>query len=270
MLRKFVKTILFLMVLTVFGASGFLQARDITTSHGVTLYGPLLYESGFRHFAYVNPNAPKGGTIVINIDSFDSINPYITLGTAPAFADLPFAETLMETSADEPNSAYGLIAETITYPDDHKWVEFKIRDTARWNDGRPLTVNDVLYSYELIRDKSGPTFSSLVSEIEKAEKINENTVRFTFIKPGDRSNTYNLATQLPVFARHYWETRDFSRPTTDIHVQSTPYTIAKVDVGNSIVLRRDPDYWGKDLPVNSGRHNFDQIRMDVFRDPNIA
>ena len=270
MAQRFVKTVLFLLVLTGFSVHGFLQARDITTSHGVSLYGPLLYESGFRHFAYVNPNAPKGGTIVTNIDGFDSINPYITLGTAPAFADLPFAETLMETSADEPNSAYGLIAETITWSGDHKWVEFRIRDIARWNDGKPLTADDVLYSYELIRDKSGPTFSSLVGEVEKAEKVNENVVRFTFIKSGDRSNIYNLATQLPVFAKHYWEKRDFSQPTTDIPVQSTPYAIARVDVGNSIMLRRDPNYWGKDLPVNIGRHNFDQIRMDVFRDPNIA
>jgi microcin C transport system substrate-binding protein len=258
--------VVFILLLAGFNSA---SAQQPVTSHGVTLYGPLLYETGFRHFAYVNPNAPKGGTIVTGIDGFDSINPYITLGTPPAFADLPFAEMLMAESADEPNSAYGLIAETITYPNDHKWVEFKIRSIARWNDGRPLTVDDVLYSYELIRDKSAPTFSTLVSEIEKAEK-NDNVVRFTFINSGDRSRIYNLATQMPIFAKHYWEKRDFSQPTTDIPVQSTPYTIVKVDVGNSIIFRRDPNYWGKDLPVNIGRYNFDQIRMDVFRDPNIA
>jgi len=270
MLQKVAKFFLFSMLLTTFLVSEPLQAQKPVTLHGVTLYGPLLYEPGFRHFAYVNPDAPKGGTIVTDISGFDSINPYITLGTPPAFTDLPVAETLMAKSADEPNSAYGLIAESISYPDNHKWVEFKIRNIAGWNDGKPLTVDDVLYSYELIRDKSAPTFSSLVDEIEKAEKINGNTVRFTFIKPGDRSNIYNLATQLPVLAKHYWVERDFSRPTTDIPVQSAPYTIAKVDVGNSIILKRDPNYWGRDLPVNAGRHNFDQIRMDVFRDPNIA
>jgi microcin C transport system substrate-binding protein len=270
MLQRFTKIALFYLCLTIFSTAEHLQARDVITSHGVTLYGPLLYESGFKRFAYVNPNAPKGGTIVTDISGFDSINPYITLGTAPAFADLPFAETLMTKSADEPNSAYGLIAETITYPADHKWVEFRIRDIARWNDGKPLTADDVIYSYELIRDKSAPTFSNYVNEIEKAEKIDRNTVKFTFIKSGDRNRIYNLATELPVFARHYWEKRDFSQPTTDIPVQSTPYAIAKVDAGNSILLRRDTNYWGKDLPVNAGRHNFDLIRMDVFRDPNIA
>jgi microcin C transport system substrate-binding protein len=270
MTKKFVKICLFIIFLTAFLFSEPLRSQNIVSSHGVTLYGPLLYDPGFKHFSYVNPDAPKGGTIVTDISDFDSINPYIILGTAPAFADLPFAETLMIKSADEPNSAYGLIAETITYPDDNKWVEFKIRGIARWNDGRPLTVDDVLYSYALIRDKSAPTFRSLVDEIEKAEKLNGNVVRFTFSKPGDRSRIYNLATQLPVLAKHYWEKRDFSQPATDIHVQSTPYTIVKVDVGNSIILKRDRNYWGKDLPVNVGRHNFDQIRMDVFRDPNIA
>jgi len=263
-------TISVIFLLSIGFNSAISYAQQPVTSHGVALYGPLLYEPGFKHFAYVNPNAPKGGTVVTSIDGFDSINPYITLGTPPAFADLPFAETLMEESADEPNSAYGLIAETITYPADNRWVEFKIRGIARWNDGRALTVDDVLYSYELIRDKSAPTFSNLVREVAKAERIDENTVRFTFVNPGDRSRIYNLATELPIVAKHYWEKRDFSQPTTDIPVQSTPYAIIRVDVGNSITLRRDPNYWGKDLPVNIGRHNFDQIRMDAFRDPNIA
>jgi len=270
MSRRLVKVCHIFIFLTAFTVSEPLRAQNIITSHGVTLYGSLLYEPGFKHFAYVNPDAPKGGTVVTDISGFDSINPYITLGTPPAFTDLPIAETLMVKSADEPNSAYGLIAESIAYPADNKWVEFKIRDIARWNDGKPLTVEDILYSFELIRDKSAPTFSNLVAEIEKAEKINGNTVKFTFIKPGDRGNIYNLATQMPVFAKHYWEKRDFSSPTTDIPVQSAPYKISKVDAGNSIVLIRDTDYWGEDLPVNIGRHNFDQIRMDVFRDPNIA
>ena len=270
MLQRSVKVCLFFILLTAFSAYEILRAQNHTTAHGIALYGSLLYKSGFKHFTYVNPNAPKGGTIVTDISGFDSINPYITLGTAPAFADLPIAETLMVKSADEPNSAYGLIAETITYPNDYKWVEFRIRNIARWNNGKPLNADDVIYSYELMRDKAGPTFSSIVSEIVKAEKINGNIVRFTLKTTGDISGIYNIATQMPILAKHYWEKRDFSRPTTDIPVQSAPYAIAKVDVGNSIILKRDPNYWGKDLPVNIGRYNFDQIRMDVFRDPNIA
>ena len=263
------RKILFTILLACF-ISNVSYAQQPVTSHGVALYGELLYKPGFKHFAWVNPSAPKGGTVVTSIESFDSINPYITLGTPPAFANLPIAETLMTRSSDEPTSAYGLIAETITYPADHKWVEFKIREIARWNDGKPLTVDDVIYSYELIRDKSSPSFQAYVADVEKAEKTGRNTVKFTYSKAGDRSNIYNLATEMPIFAKHYWEKRDFTKPTTDIPVQSTPYAITKVDVGNSIILKRDPNYWGKDLPVNIGRYNFDQIRMDAFSDVNIA
>lgn len=246
------------------------SAQQPVPSHGISLYGTLLYKPGFKHFAWVNPNAQKGGMIVTDISSFDSINPYITLGTAPAFANLYFAETLMTRSSDEPNSVYGLIAETITYPSDCKWVEFAIRSFARWNDGKPLTVDDVIYSWGLIKDKSSPTFRVLVADIAKVEKTGKSTVRFTFSKTGDRSIIYNLAARMPIFAKHYWGNRDFAQPTTDIPVQSTPYVIAKVNIGNNIILKRDPNYWGKDLPVNIGRYNFDQIRMDVFRDANIA
>ena len=270
-MQRIAKMVLFFMISMVFLFSAFVFANDeIITSHGISLYGPLLYEPDFKHFAWVNPDAPKGGTIVANIESFDSINPFITLGTTPAFAALPVAETLMVRSSDEPNSAYGLIAETITCSDDNKWVEFKIREIARWNDGRPLTVDDVIYSFELIRDKSSPSFQPLVADIEKAEKTGLNTVRFTYRKTGERGNIYNLATQLPVFAKHYWEERDFSQPTTVIAVQSTPYIVDRVVPGNSIILKRDPDYWGRGLPVNIGRHNFDQIRMDVYNDANVA
>jgi microcin C transport system substrate-binding protein len=264
------KIVVFILLSLTVLASSISHAQQPVTSHGIALYGELLYKSGFKHFAWINPNAPKGGTIVTEIGSFDSINPYIALGTAPAFANLSIAETLMARSSDEPNSAYGLIAETITYPGDHRWVEFKIRDIARWNDGKPLTVDDVIYSYELTRDKSSPSMQVIVADIAKAEKIGQDKVRFTYAKSGDSSRIYNLATQMPIFAKHYWEKRDFAQPTTAIPVQSTPYVIAKVDVGNNIVLRRDPNYWGKDLPVNIGRYNFDQIRMDVYRDANIA
>lgn len=269
MLRR-IETITFALLLSIGCIWVSSYAQQPAPSHGISLFGELLYKPGFKHFAWVNPNAPRGGTIVTDISSFDSINSYIARGTAPAFANLYFAETLMTESSDEPNSAYGLIAETIAYPDDHRWVEFAIRSIARWNDGRPLTVDDVIYSYELIRDKSAPSFQVLVADITSVEKRGKNIVRFTYSKAADRSKIYNLAVQMPVFAKHYWEQRDFSQPTTDIPVQSTPYVFAKVDVGNSITVKRDPKYWGRSLSVNVGRYNFDQIRMDVFRDANIA
>lgn len=272
MLRRYLVIMLIIVIWDIF-IPGIMLAQRVTTSHGVTLYGDLKYGPDFKHFNYVNPDARKGGQIVIGISNFDNINQYITLGTTPTSADVQvveIVETLMYRNADEPNSAYGLIAETITYSEDHKWVEFKIRDIARWNDGKPITVDDVIYSYEMMRDKSAPSFRNLVEEIEKVEKTGKNAIKFTYIKAGDRSNIYNLATELPIFPKHYWGKRDFAQPTTEIPVQSTPYVFMKIDVGNTIILKRDKNYWGKDLPVNLGRNNFDSIRMDVFRDTSIA
>ncbi|MBN2419953.1 MAG: ABC transporter substrate-binding protein [Deltaproteobacteria bacterium] len=269
MLRK----VTIIISLLTFCIPGILSAQDITTSHGIALYGDLLYGPDFKHFNYVNPKAPKGGTIVRDISNFDNINRYTTLGTSPTFTDLgtiEIAETLMTISSDEPNSAYGLLAEKITYPEDHKWVEFKIRDIARWNDGKPITVDDVIYSYELMRDKSSPNFRNLVEEVEKIEKTGKDTVKFTFTKAGDRSNIYKIATSLPVLPKHYWETKDFADPTIEIPVQSTPYILEKIEIGNTIILKRDKNYWGRDLPINIGRNNFDFIRLDVFRDSNIT
>ncbi|NLD39607.1 MAG: ABC transporter substrate-binding protein [Desulfatiglans sp.] len=266
MLRK----IIFIVLLLVFFTSGVLLAKDITTSHGITLYGDLMYGKDFKHFNYVNPKAPKGGTIVWDMGNFDNINSYIALGTSPGFATFSVFENLMVTNADEPNSAYGLIAETVTYPEDYKWAEFKIRDIARWNDGKPITVEDVIYSYETMRDKASPTYKSLVADIEKVEKTGKDTVKFIFLKPGDRNNVYKIATRLPVIPKHYWINRDFSQPTIEMNVQSTPYVFYKVDVGNTLIMKRDENYWGKDLPVNAGRNNFDFVRMDVYRDTNVA
>jgi microcin C transport system substrate-binding protein len=245
-------------------------AQNTTTTHGVTLYGDLMYGPDFKHFNFVNPDAPKGGTIVLNITNFDSINPYITLGTSPGYGNYSIFENLMITCADEPTTSYGLIAETVTYPDNYKWVEYKIRDIAKWNDGKPITVDDVIFSYETMRDKASPTFKNVVADLEKVEKTGKNTVRFFFKKADIRNNIIKMGLGLPIIPKHYWINKDFSQPTTEIPVQSTPYVLYKVDVGNTLILKRDENYWGKDLPVNVGRNNFDFVRMDVYRDSNVA
>ena len=260
----------FFLILLVFLIPTALFAQKITTSHGIALFGDLMYGPDFKHFNYVNPDAPKGGTIVWDINAFDSINPYITLGTSPGFASFSVFENLMIRCGDEPGTSYGLIAETISYPDDYKWVEYKLRDIARWNDGKPITVDDVIFSYETMRDKASPTFQNVVVDIEKVEKTGADKVRFSFKKAGLRTNVVKMGLGLPVIPKHYWEKRDFSQPTTVMEVQSTPYVFHKVDVGNTLVMKRDEKYWGKDLPVNVGRNNFDFVRMDVYRDSNVT
>ncbi len=269
MCRKCVMILLLTVLCNVFMTS-ILVAQEVTTSHGVTLYGDLMYGPDFKHFNYVNPDAPKGGTIVLNISNFDNINPYIVLGTAPGYGNYSIFENLMIRCADEPTSSYGLIAETITYPDNYKWVEYKIRDIAKWNDGKPITIDDIIFSYETMRDKASPTFKNVVADIEKVEKTAENTVRFTFRKAGIRSNIVKIGLGLPIIPKHYWASKDFAQPTTEMPVQSTPYSFYKVDVGNNLIMKRDDNYWGKDLPVNVGRNNFDFVRMDVYRDANVA
>ena len=237
------------------------------TSHGISLFGDLKYGPGFTHYEYVNPDAPKGGTLVINrLGSFDSFNRYIILGTAPFI----LAESLMERSGDEQASLYGLIAESVTYPEDYSWVEFKLRDYARWHDGKPITVEDVIFTFELLKKHGRPEYRNTYSKITGVEKTGPLSVRFSFSEKGDKANPYGIASLLPVFPKHYWESRDFTKPSLDVPLGSGPYRITKVDPGRSFTRERVKDYWGKDLPVNRGRYNFDEIRIDYYRDETVA
>ncbi len=247
------------------------SAEKITTSHGFSLYTDLKYGPDFGHFDYVNPAAPKGGTLVQVIQNFDNLNNYAGGTTSTgAFLTGGIAETLFTPSFDEPMTVYGLIAETVTYPEDNSWVEIKIRDIARWHDGRPITVDDVLYSYELLTTKAAPSFRSIYSEAKSAEKSGPYTVKVAFSRGGDRNLIWRFIGMFPVFPKHYWEIRNFEKPTLEVPLMSGPYRISKLDIGNSVTQERVNDYWGKDLPVNKGRYNFDVIRSDVYRDLAIS
>jgi len=244
-------------------------AEDIKTytSHGMTQFGDLKYGPDFKHFEYVNPDAPKGGTLVISrLGSFDSFNRYIILGTAPFI----LAESLMVRSGDEQASLYGLIAESVTLPEDYSWVEFKLRDYARWHDGKPITVEDVLFTFELLKKHGRPEYRNTYSKITRVEKTGTLSVRFTFNEKGDKSNPYQIASLMPVLPKHYWETRDFTKPSLDASLASGPYRITKVDPGRSFTRERVKNYWGKDLPLNRGRYNFEIIRYDYYRDATVS
>jgi microcin C transport system substrate-binding protein len=271
-MNKKISIIILLLVGMCFLLPANVPAQNATTSHGIALFGDLMYKADFKNFNYVNPDAPKGGTMVQAVNNFDNINPYIATGTNM----FPFggingaiAELLMAPSLDEPNSVYGLIAESVTYPADNSWIEFKIRNIARWNDGKPITPEDVIFTYEALKTKGAPTFASYFAEVTTVEKKGNDSVRFTFSRGGDRNLIYRLASAMPVFAKHYWEKRDFEQPTLEVPVMSGPYKI-KIDVGNSMTLERVKDYWGKDLPVNRGRYNLDMVRLDVYRDMNVS
>ncbi|PKM22271.1 MAG: ABC transporter substrate-binding protein [Gammaproteobacteria bacterium HGW-Gammaproteobacteria-14] len=252
-------------------------------SHGYHPYGVLKSPADFSHFDYVNPNAPKGGTLkLLGSGDFDNLNPYILAGRSPAntpglfvFGFIDTTDTLLMGSeagnriGDEAGSAYGLIAETILCHPSLDYCDFTLRAEARFQDGTPITAADVVFSFETLRDHGHPRYALMFGQIKTVTAINPKRVRFTFAGEHRRQLPL-IAGQLPVLPKHYWQERDFTRPTLEAPVISGPYRIASVQPGRQIVFQRDPNYWGKDLPVNRGRYNFDQVVVDYYRDAQVA
>ncbi len=243
--------------------------------HGASLFGDLKYGPDFKHFDYVNAKAPKGGELRLpGIGTFDSFNAFIVKGQPAAGLNLIY-DTLMEPSLDEPSAEYGLVAESISYPEDFSSVTFKLRKGARFQDGRPVTPEDVIWSLETLK-KHHPFYNAYYRNIAKAEKIAADEVRFRFSVKGNRELP-QITGQLPVLPKHYWmgkdargRARDISQTTLEAPIGSGPYRVVKVVPGRTIVYERVKDYWAKDLPVKIGTANFDRIRFDYFGDPTVA
>ncbi|MXU64202.1 extracellular solute-binding protein [Oceanomicrobium pacificus] len=242
----------------------------VTESHGISTYGELKYAADFEHFDYVNPDAPRGGEYSSwAFGSFDSMHPYTIKGRAGRLSSIMF-ETLMEASADEVDALYGLLAETVRYPEDRQWIEFDLRPEARFSDGSPVTADDVVFSYEILRDKGLPSLKVVFEDFETVEALDGDTVRYTFREGSATKDLSTTAATLPVFSRADWEGKDFSESTLEPGIGSGPYMFDRIDVGQTIVYRRNPDYWGADLPINRGRHNYDTIRLEYYADYNAA
>lgn len=243
-------------------------ADDVYRGHGMAMHGDLKYPADFKHFDYVNPQAPKGGEMKRSVEGdFDSFNPFAVRGTPAAGASTIY-DTLMVASADEPFSEYGLLAETIETPADRSWVAFTLRPNARWHDGKPITVDDVIWTFDTLRTKGLPLFRNYYANVTKAEKTGERTVKFSF-QPGTNRELPLILGQLPVMPKHYWEKRDFEKQTLEPPLGSAAYKIESFDPGRRVTYKRVPDYWGKDLPVNVGRDNFDTLTFDYYRDPTV-
>jgi microcin C transport system substrate-binding protein len=239
------------------------------TTHGLSIHGDLKYPPGFRHFAYVNPAAPKGGDVrLAATGTFDNLNPFILKGV-PAQGMGSTFETLLVPSSDEPSSEYGLVAETVETPPDRSWVAFTLRAAARFHDGSPITVDDVIWTFETLRTKGHPLYRTYYGAVASVEKTGPRTVRFTF-KPGDNRELPVILGQLPVLSKASWSGRDFSKTTLEPLLGSGPYRVQSFEPGRSITYRRVPDYWAATLPVNVGRYNFDTIRYDYYRDDTVA
>lgn len=230
------------------------------------MHGEPRERKGFTQFPYANPDAPKGGRVTFAVQgSFDSLNPLIVKG-APADGLREYVyESLLARANDEPFTLYGLIAESVETPPDRSFVEFNLRPEAKFSDGVPITVDDVIFSHALLRDHGRPNHRSYYRKVTKVEKTGERKVRFTFDGSGDREMPLIIGL-MPVLPRHLIDPDQFEKTSLAAPVGSGPYTITKVDPGKSITFKRDRNYWGRDLAVNRGLYNFDEIRFDYYRD----
>lgn len=244
-------------------------ADETYVGHGLAMHGKPKYGPDFTHFDYVEPDSSKGGSVKFAaIGTFDSLNPFILKGVSAVNLGLTY-DSLLESSADEAFTMYGLIAETIEVPKDRSWVVFTLRPEARFHDATPVTVEDVIFTFNLVREKGTPGFRFYYASVEKVEKVDERKVKFTF-EPGENRELPLIIGQLQILPKHYWESRDFTKTTLEPPLGSGPYRVESVDPGRSITYRRVEDYWARDLAVNVGRNNFDVIRYDYYRDSTVA
>lgn len=237
--------------------------------HAIALHGEPLFGEDFRAFPYVNPDAPKGGRLTLGVlGSFENLNPLIVQGVAAAGVREFSVESLMARSLEEPFTLYGLLAKTIDVASDHKSVTFEIDPRARFSDNTPVTPADVITSFELLKAKGRPNHRTYFEKVTKAEVIDNGKVRFTFEDANDRELPLILGL-MPVFAAHATSPEKFEASSMTPLVGSGPYTISRVDAGRSLTYTRNPDYWGRDLPVSRGRFNFDEVKFDYFRDASV-
>lgn len=245
------------------------NASETRITHALSLGDPPRYPSNFRHFDYVNPDAPKAGHFRAESNgSYDSFNPFIIKGAAAAGTELLF-DTLTEQSDDEVFARYGLIAERIEMPADSSWIIFHINPKARFSDGKPVTAHDVIFTFELLTKNGTPMYRQYYRDITKAEVLDDRRAKFTF-KDGKNPELPLIIGQLTVLPKHYWENRDFTKGGLEIPVGSGPYLVESFNPGKSVTYRRNPDYWAASHPVNRGKYNFEKITYEYFRDDTVS
>jgi len=238
--------------------------------HALTLYDEApKYPADFQHFDYVNPDAPKGGTLrQAGIGAFDSLNPFIDKGVEGDNLGLLY-DTLTRRSLDEPFTEYGLLAQSIERATDNRWVRFHLRPQARFHDGRPVTADDVVFTFDTLMKDGAAYYKAYYADVTKVVAEGPLTVRFDFRHSGNRELPL-IAGQLPVLPKHYWQGRDFSKTTLEPPLGSGPYRIDDVQPGRSLRYARVKDWWAKDLPLNRGFYNFDTLVIDYYRDNIVA
>lgn len=259
-------------------ASAEVTAVESAPKHAVSLHGTPKYAPDFKHLDYANPNAPKGGTLKMGtIGTFDSLNPLIVKGTPAAgmnYIRSGFVyQSLMQNTWDEPFTLYGILAESIEISPDRDQVTFDLRPEAKWSDGKPVTADDVVWTFNTILEKGQPFFKAYYGDVKSVKALNERRVQFDFSVKGNAELPLIVA-EIVVLPKHFWNDpenpRTFDKTTLEAPMGSGPYKVGKVEAGRSIEYVRDPNWWGKDLPFFKGFYNFDTIQYDYYRDANVA
>ena len=249
------------------------QIAAATPMHGIAIIGDPALPANFDRLPYANPDAPKGGKITYGVvGTFDSLNSFIVQGGTtsargladPVLGNLVF-ETLLARSADEPFTLYGLIAESVETPPDRSWVEFTLNPKAKFSDGVPVTVDDVIFSMEILRDKGRPNYAATFKKIAKVEKVGERGVRFDLGDSHDRELPLILGL-MPILPKHAIDPNTFDKSTLTPIIGTGPYILSEVHAPDYTIFKRNPDYWAKDLPIKRGFDNYDEIRVDYYRD----
>lgn len=251
-------------------------ANELPFRHGVSLMGDLKYKPDFKHFDYVNPTAPKGGTVrLAATGTFDNFNLVVSGVKGQLAAGISeIYDTLLTSSLDEVNTAYGQLAEGLSFPDDFSSVTYRLRKEAKWHDGKPITPDDVIFSFNALKTNS-PQYAAYYAQVTKAEKTGERDMTFTFDKAGNRELP-QIVGQFPILPKHWWEGKDangkerkINETTLEVPLGSGAYRVKSFTAGRNIILERVKDYWGASLPVNIGTNNFDEMRYEYFRDTTV-
>ncbi|WP_230532695.1 extracellular solute-binding protein [Microvirga roseola] len=255
----------------------FAQENGGPETHGLSSFGDLKYGPDFKHFDYVNPAAPKGGLLSIqirqasgnqNFDTFNTLNIFVLQGDGAAGMGSTF-DTLMAGSGDEPDALYGLVAKSVRISDDKLTYRFVLRPEARFHDGSPVTAKDAAFSLNILKTKGHPVFRSILTQMVAAEAEADDVLRVQ-LSPERSRDLHLVIAGMPIFSERWWRGRDFEASTLEAPLGSGPYKVGSFEQGRFIEFERVPDYWAKDLPVNVGQNNFDRVRYEYFRDRTVA
>ncbi len=271
-----------LLINSAFGVAGPAASEDIIVSHGLSAFGDLKYFPDFEHLEYVNPDAPKGGSLstvpfVLPATSFDSFNGFILKGdeaaglkfTSSDGGSLMF-DSLMMRAWDEPDAMYGLVAHEVEYPADRSWAIFRMRPEARFHDGSTLEAKDVVFSVNILIEKGDPVYRQSLRDLESVEALGPHTVKFSFAGAAEKRDLPLAVAELPIFSKAYYSKNEFEESNLKKPVGSGPYRIGAFQQGRFVEYDRVKDYWAKDLPINKGRWNFDKVRFEYYRDRTAA